>query len=462
MSEEDKTSKRKHSLSTNISFAFLIFGLNGMQIAVLQNYTIFYQVELGLDIWMMFMASIFYTLWDMINDPLIGHVSDRNNRFTKRWGKRFPWVVFGTIGLLFAVVLLFSSPGVSIVGTMFVFIWFLVFLSIYDGLLSAILVNYKALVPNKFKSKEERMLISTFLQLFMILGPFLGLIIAPALLSISYLAMALFLAVFVLISFILALPGLKEGETLKKSYFLEETQQLPFFTEFKGNLKQSFGERSFNVLAVVTISVTVASTLVNISIPYYIVYVLEWEREMQSLINMPFVLMSVIPIPLFFWFIKKVGHAKAFRYSLLLLPIPLLLMFFSLGDFIAVMIGAGLYGFVGGIMVIAQIPVQADFFDESASKFHKRQEGTYLGLFNFFSRLNTIIQLGILFVIQTLFGFNSDASVQTDLAKLGIMIHFSLIPAIFLLIGGIVFLKYWYLTPEKAKTIKNELEQLGL
>ncbi|MFX0064123.1 MAG: MFS transporter [Candidatus Hermodarchaeota archaeon] len=457
-----QASIRKHSVLTYLSFAFLIFGINGMQIAVLQNYTIFYQVQVGLDIGLMFLAGIVYTVWDMFNDPFIGHISDRNNRFTRRWGKRFPWLVIGTIGLLFAVVLLFLSPTVSIAGSLFTFLWFLVFLSVYDGILSAILVNYKALVPNKFKSKEERTLISTFIQFFMILGPFIGLIIAPILLRISYVAMALFLAGFVFVSYVLSLPGLREDEELKEVYFREEVHPTPFFSEFISNIKQSFRERSFVVLAIVTVCITVASTLVNTSIPYYIVYNLEWEREMQAIINMPFVLMSVLPIPIFFWLIKKFGHAKAFKYSLLLLPIPLLMMFISFGDFMVVLIGAGIYGFIGGIMVIAQIPVQADFFDESAVKYHKRQEGVYLGIWNFFGRLNTAIQLGILFMIQSFFGFNAGATTQTVLAKWGIMIHFTLIPAIFLFIGAIVFLKYWYLTPDKIKPIKDELERLGL
>jgi len=322
MSDSEQLKKRKYSLSTYISYGFFYLGINGMQIAVLQNYTIFYQIEVGLDIGLMFIAGIFYTIWDMFNDPMLGHLSDRNNRFTRRWGKRYPWMVIGTIGLLFAVILLFMSPTVAVAGSLFVFFWFLIFLSIYDGLLSAVLVNYKALVPNKFKSKEDRTLASTFIQFFMIMGPLFGLLIAPMLLSISYVAMALFLALFVLISFIVSLYGIKEDEELRNAYFLEQIQQKSFFPEFIGNIKQSFRERSFIILAVVTICFQVTSTLVNTSIPYYIVYVLGWKREMQIIINLPFILMSVLPIPLNFWIIKKFGHERSFKYSLILLPIP--------------------------------------------------------------------------------------------------------------------------------------------
>jgi len=137
-------------------------------------------------------------------------------------------------------------------------------------------------------------------------------------------------------------------------------------------------------------------------------------------------------------------------------------MFFSFGSAIIVIIGASIFGVIGCIMVIAQVPVQADFFDESAAKYQKRQEGIYLGIWNFFARLNILIQLGILFLIQNIFGFDPSATTQTDLAKWGIMTHFALIPAILFAIAGIVFMKYWYLTPDKMKVIKEKLEQLGI
>ncbi|MFX0124363.1 MAG: MFS transporter, partial [Candidatus Hodarchaeota archaeon] len=89
-------------------------------------------------------------------------------------------------------------------------------------------------------------------------------------------------------------------------------------------------------------------------------------------------------------------------------------------------------------------------------------EGIYLGIWNFFARLVTVIQIGTFFVIHTLTSFDPDAPAQPDSALWGIMAHFGLIPAIFMALAALVYYKYWDLSPEKMVTIKAELEKLGI
>ncbi|MHA2073398.1 MAG: MFS transporter [Candidatus Hodarchaeales archaeon] len=477
-SNSDQTieKKQKNSRLTYASFAVMMFGFNAMIIVVTQQYPFFYETLIGLDIGMMFLASIVYTIWDMFNDPFIGHLSDRNNRFTRRYGKRFPWIIGCTIPLLFALVLLFSADAVSFLGEWILFFWFLFFLSAYDGLLSAILVNYNALLPVKFRSKEERTTLGAFIHLFMMLGPFIGLAIVASLTpdADSYMMMSVILAAIALFSFVLSIPGLKEDESLIDTYFREEIGHEPFFSEFISNIKKSFEHRSFNVLAIVTLCTTVALALINASQPYYVAYILGFRDpestdygRMVATVAFPYVLTTVLLIPLYIWIVKRIGHSKAFRFALLLSPLPVLLIFFSLffgaqASLPFVMLGAALWGVVGGIIVISRIPVQGDFFDSSALKYHKRKEGIYLGIWNFFARLVTVIQIGTLYVIHTLTSFDPEAATQTDSALWGIMAHFGLIPAIFMAFAALVYWKYWDLSPEKVEPIKAELEKLGI
>ncbi|MFX0098728.1 MAG: MFS transporter [Candidatus Hodarchaeota archaeon] len=479
MSEKNTTTEnransgKKNSLLSMISVGVFMLGINAIQIVVIQNYPFFFQTRMQLSITWMFWASVIYTIWDMFNDPIMGNLSDQNYRFTKRWGKRLPWMLFGTIGLVFALILLFSPPLNQIGSNIFLFFWFLIFLSAYDGLLSAITVNYNALIPVKFKSKEERIKVSVFIQLFIILGPAIGLGILPKILTDdpkSYISMSIFLVVFVIISLVLALPGLKESSELKESYFLMEREKIPFFREFIKNLKQALSQKAFLVYAVVTVAITVSLAIINASVPYYVEYVLgigsssqpDLYGETLSTLNMPFIITSLFLIPIHFVIVKKLGHIKAFKFSLLLAPIPLMLIFLSLGNMPMVMLGAAIWGFLGGIIVIARTPVAGDFFDESAIKYKLRQEGMYLGLWNFFSRLVTVIELGIFTIIQNVTGFDATASIQSPLAKLGIMTQFGLIPAIILIIAALIFWRYWSITPEIAEINKKKLDELGI
>ena len=63
----------------------------------------FYEVEIGLNVGIAAVALIIYSIWNAVNDPLIGYFLERFHMpWEKRWGKRFPWVFLGAIPGLFS------------------------------------------------------------------------------------------------------------------------------------------------------------------------------------------------------------------------------------------------------------------------------------------------------------------------------------------------------------------------
>jgi len=49
----------------------------------------FYEVEIGLSVWYVGLALIIFAIWNAINDPLAGNLTDRPFRFTKKWVEDF-------------------------------------------------------------------------------------------------------------------------------------------------------------------------------------------------------------------------------------------------------------------------------------------------------------------------------------------------------------------------------------
>ena len=85
-------------------------------------------------------ALLIGKVWDAVNDPLCGWLSDRTR---SRFGKRRVWMIFGALPLAVAIMLLWRVPGgLSDVGT---FAWIAGTFLLFDTVWTATNVPYYAL-----------------------------------------------------------------------------------------------------------------------------------------------------------------------------------------------------------------------------------------------------------------------------------------------------------------------------
>ena len=70
------------------------------------------------------------------------------------------------------------------------------------------------------------------------------------------------------------------------------------------------------------------------------------------------------------------------------------------------------------------------------------------------------MQAGSFTIVMLLTSFHIDP--YSPLAKVGIDLFFALIPGIAMLIGSIIFLKYYKLTPDKVKENQDKIIELEL
>ena len=131
-------------------------------------------------------------------------------------------------------------------------------------------------------------------------------------------------------------------------------------------------------------------------------------------------------------------------------------------DYLLVIIAVFIWGIAQGGYWTMIFPVFSDVIDESVVLNEKREEGTYIGIQQFFGRLGLIIQVMSFAIVHELTGFVEGADTQTDLAKWGIHVHLALIPMICILLGALVFWKWYDLRPERVDANQLKIKQLKL
>jgi len=209
----------------------------------------YYEVELGLNSWLTMIGFIIYAIWNAVNDPLVGYLCDRPYFFTKKWGRRFPWIISSIFPSILCYILLYSPPIVNhAVNQIGLFLWLIFATCLFDTALSFWGVNIAALYPDKFRSPKERRTVSGYKMLLSYLGIAVGSILPPFIVNYgvkqSFIDQAWVLLFITLIAAIFAIPGMRDDKEMVNQYLenyetrKSEKEPLKFFKIFFQALKQ--------------------------------------------------------------------------------------------------------------------------------------------------------------------------------------------------------------------------------
>lgn len=118
-------------------------------------------------------------IWDAVNDPIVGVLSDRTR--SARWGRRYPWILYGAIpfGITFFLQWLvpqFSSNAT--VNTWSLFVYYVVISVLFNTFYTMVNLPYTALTPELTQDYNERTSLTSFRFGFSIGGSILSLILA--------------------------------------------------------------------------------------------------------------------------------------------------------------------------------------------------------------------------------------------------------------------------------------------
>ena len=395
------------------------------------TYIVFFYVdELGVRPGLISLAMVIHGIFNALLNPLVGHISDRTN---SRFGRRYPYMLFGAAPLaaVFTLVWLPFGSGQAL------FWYFLITVLIYDALFVIVVLNYSSLFPEMFTSTEERTSVSSWRQVFGILGMIIGVALPPLVYgSLGWGPMGLIFGAVGLVFFLFMLRGSKEKPQQSQS-------ELGFFQA----VKYTFSNKAFITFVLGSFFVQVTFALLPAGIPFFSKYVLK-EAESVNSILLGAIFLSAIAL-VFVW--NKVTRRLGVRRTIMtaVAVYGVALSTFALANSLpaatltAVGVGCGL----SGLLVLLDVML-SEVIDEDERVTGVRREGMYFGMNGFIVRWGVSLQAVIMGFILETSGYSNKLTVQPAAVETGIRLMLSLVPAGLLLFA----LLFFFLYPLRSKS----------
>ncbi|MBY9008638.1 MAG: MFS transporter [Candidatus Lokiarchaeota archaeon] len=462
MVENVETTSR-HSRWTNISFGTYNILWTIPSATINLFYLFYYEQIVGLEFWQILVIVAINTIWAGLNDPLIGWLTDRNFKWTRKWGRRFPWIVIGFIPLSLSIVMVFSAPDLpknlegKLIDPLPAMLWLLASLFVYDLFITLVDIHVSILRSDKFRTETERRKYAGSWGVFDMVAQSVGMIIPPLLVAdvlfgelnpLSYTIMAIIMAsIMIIFGIIFILKGAREDKIIIDRYYSRDYEPLKIFKGLWLVLKQ----KSFMALYLHYVLWLSATTIMTGMVVYLTQFVLPGS-DMTIFLAL-FMLGGLVSIPVWLKILKKMNNNKKIYLigSLILVVLVVALGFFQTDiDFMILMF---LMGFGNGAIWSIGMPVlysnvQDDFVVRNA----KNQKGILVGTWAVISLLTAFIDEGLITLVFWLCGSN---------IELAIRLLIGIVPALVILLGTLIFWKFYPLTQEKVMENKSKLEELG-
>ncbi len=393
-------------------------------------------------------------IWDAINDPMVGALSDRTE---SKWGRRLPWMLWGAVpfGFFFFlqwVVPHFSdNPSTNQWGLFGYYVIISIFANIFYTIVN---LPYTALTPELTQNYDERTSLNSFRFAFSISGSILSLIVALVLFGVfptdpikQYLLIGGVCAVISVLPLYWCVFGIRqrvlEGEARRQANPLP-----PQTMSYWEQLKVAFRNRPFLYVVGIYLCSWLAVQNTVAIIPYF---VQNWMGLAEQDFTKVVIAVQVTGlVMLFVWTAvsKRVGKKAVYFMGMSVWVIAQIGLFLlQPGQVVGMYVLAVMAGFGVSTAYLVPWSMIPDVIELDELNTGQRREGLFYGYMVLLQKV--ALAIGVFLVGQSLqvSGFLKTVAgqpkpIQPDSALWAIRLMIGPIPAAILLIG--LVLAYFY------------------
>ncbi len=424
---------------------------NSLLLTIISVYFAIYLTDVvGIDPGLAALAVFMGRSMDWINDPIIGHLSDRTR---SRWGRRRPFILFGLGPLAAAFVLMFWVPPFESQLTLAIY-YGLVYM-LFDTAATVVYMPYFALTPELTLDYDERTALNTARMLFSIVGGLIaftvpGMIIgAAADPRAGHLTMALIFGVVGVLPLLLTFFGTRERPEF-------QAQAQPTLREslaaMRGNRPFQFG------LGMFLLTWTVIDLLMAVLL-YFITYWLRLGDSSELIMGSVFVSAAVF-LPLWAWVAGRLDKKTAYVIGMgFFAAVLIALIFVQPGAPLALIFGITTLAGVG-VAAAHVIPwsILPDAVEWDELRTGRRHEGAFYSLVTLAQKIASSVAIPLALTLLDATGYVPNASNQPVSALWAIRALVGVIPAV-LILGGILFALNYPLDRAAHAAIRQQLAE---
>lgn len=373
--------------------------------------------------------------WDYINDPIFGYLSDRTRT---RWGRRRPFLLFGTLPLAITFTMLWWRPPWD--GAIPLAVYYAVAYILFEAANTLLYMPYFALTPELTSDYDERTSLTTYRMFFSILGSLVAFTV-PLMMVGTFtpdnaprvLVMGLTFSIIAAIPMLVVFFGTRE-----RSDYMDQAK-----ASLLQSLKAALGNKPFLYGLAIFLATWISVEILQASMLYFIKYVVKREPQ-NDLIMATIFVVAIFALPIWNWVSLRWSKRWAYIYGIAFWAVVQIVLItvnpatsMAVILFLCTLAGVGVAA--AHVLPWAILPDAIEW-----DQYHtgERHEGMFYSLTTLSKKIATSIALPLVLLLLDATGYAPNVGQQSSGALLGIRIAIGPIPAVLLGVGIIFAFKY--------------------